>query len=484
MFHIDFESDQAKNLINWAKYAATALVVGLVTIILVFAARGYDIDRETGKIIQNGLVLIASQPVSADVYINGVDENDPTSSKFSLPSGQYTFELRRDGYHNWVKRVTISGSEVVWLQYPRLIPTDIKTENYQAFKDVVMASQTPDRKYLLVHEKASPRSFSLVSLESRDNQPELVTLPAAVLTTTAGTRSTFEVVDWAQDSRTVVVKHTNGSVNEMILFDVTKPEEAINLNNLYELNLTDLRFVDSANNKLYTIVGSSLHMADVGARTITAALIDHVVDYEPKDGIVVVLHGDKSAEVTVLDGDETFLFTNLSEAPDEYLIATSVFDGERYVSIADNTQERIFIYEDFVDTAKSGEAPLLLDTLRLANTKYLSYSPNGQFTMAQSNKNFRLYDFDIEARRAFTAQQDIAAEAEAEWIDGQHINLVSKAGESFFMDYDGLNPRALATIDPNLGALYARDIKSLFFFYTDGQGSDILKVSSLVAQDI
>lgn len=484
MFHIDFESDQIKNWINWAKYAATALVVVLVTVALVFAARGYDIDRETGQIIQNGLVLVASQPVSADVYINGVDEDDPTSSKFSLPSGQYTFELKRDGYHDWVKRLTINGSEVVWLQYPRLIPTDIKTENFQAFKDVDMASQTPDRKYLLVHEKASDNSFTLVNLENADSQPEVVTLPENVLTLETGEQSVFKVIDWAQDSRTVVVQHDSGDTEEMLLFDVTKPEEAINLSKLYELKLTEIRFVDSANNELYAIVGSSLRIADVGARNISAALVDHVEDYEPKDGIAVVLHGEDKAKVSVLDGSELFLFTDLSESTDTYLIATSVFDGERYVTIADNAQERVFIYEDFVDTAKKSEGPKLIDVLRLANTKYLSYSPNGQFTMAQSDKNFRLYNFDIEARRAFTAEQDIKVGTEAEWVDGHHLNLVNKAGETFFMDYDGLNPHSLATIDSELGALYAHNLESIFFFSTDGQGSDILKVSSLVAEKI
>ena len=482
MFHIDFESEQTKNLINWAKYAATALVVVIVTIALVFAARGYDIDRETGQIIQNGLVLIASQPVSADVYINGNNEDDPTSSKFSLPSGQYTFELKRDGYHDWVKRVNIEGSEVVWLQYPRLIPTEITSANYQAFKDVNMASQTPDRKYLLVHEKGNGGQFTLLNLESSTSQPEDVILPEAVLNQTPGQPSVFEVIDWAQDNRTVVVQHTSGSVKEIIFFDVTKPEEALNLTSLYELTLTDLRFVDSANNKLYTIVGSSLRIADVGAQTITAALVDHVADYEPKDGIVVVLHGEDKAKVSVLDNNELFLFTDLAEATSKYLIATSIYDGERYLSVADNAQERVFIYENFVSTAKSGEGTLLVDTLRLANTKYLSYSPNGQFTMAQSGQDFRLYNFDIEAKRAFTAQQNISGDAEAEWVDGYHLNLIDKDGKSYFMDYDGLNPHALADLAADLGAIYDNDTEGLFFFATNSQGSDILKFSSLVVE--
>ncbi len=483
MFHIDFESEATKNYLNIAKYSAVTLLVVVVTVALVFAAGGYDVDRKTGEIIQNGLVLTATQPVSADVYINGNDEQDPTSSRFSLPAGQYNFEFKRDGYRDWAKKVTITGSDVVWLQYPRLIPTEIKTINAQAFKDVDMVSQTPDRKYLLIHEKSDSAELTLLGTQDVESDLESVAIPASVITTELNVASTFEVIDWAQDSRTVVLEHTNGTKKELLLLDVTKPQEAVNLSTLYELAMSDLRFIDNSKDSLYAVVNSSLRKVDVGAGTISTALINDVAQYESKDGIVVALHGKKGeTTISILDGDEVYKFTVMEGDAAEYIISTSIFDGERFLAVADNIQDRTFIYQKILETAKDSKGAQLLSSLRSKDTMYLSFSLNGQFVMAQSGKNVRLYDFDLEKKGAFTARQDIAADAEATWVDGFHLNLIDTESQTFFMDYDGLNSYALAEVDASLGVFYRPDIEGVYFFSTDNKGSDILKFSSLVAE--
>lgn len=483
MFHIDFESEQTKNYLNIAKYGLITLLVIASTIALVFAAGGYDVDRETGEIIQNGLVIASTQPVSADVYINGVNEEDPTSSRFSLPAGQYNFEFKRDGYHDWAKKVTIEGSDVVWLQYPRLIPSDLKTVNAQAYKDVDMASQTPDRKYLLIHEKAGASKLTLFSTENIDADPEDVVIPEAVLNTQVNKASVFEVVDWAQDSRTVVLHHTSGTVKELIILDVTSPQDAINLSTLYELPLTKLRFIDNSNDELYALVNTSLRRVDVGAGTISAALVNDVAQYDPKDGIVVILHGKKDkVEMSILDDGELLKYTSLEGNASDFIIDTDIFDGERYLAVADNRQDRVFIYQNILATAKKSNGAELLDTLRSTDTQYLSFSLNGQFVMAQNGRSIRLFDFDLEKKDAFTVQQDIASDQEANWVDGFHLNLIDKKNQSHFMDYDGLNPHILATIDSSLGIFYRPDIEGVYFFTTGKQGSDILNFSSLVVQ--
>lgn len=481
MFHIDFESEQIKNYLNFAKYGAITLLVLAVTVALVFAAGGYDVDRETGQIIQNGLVLTSSQPASADVYIDGVNQDDPTSSRFSLPAGQYNFEFKRDGYHDWIKKVTIEGSDVVWLQYPRLIPKEIKTVSAQAYKDVSMVSQTPDRKYLLIHEKPDDTKLTLFSTENIDSTPEDVAIPASVLNVEPNVASTFEVIDWAQDSRTVVLEHTNASTKELVLLDVTQPQEALNLSTLYELPLGELRFIDSSKDQLYSTVNSSLRLVDVAAGTISAALVNDVFQYDSKDGVVAVLHGKKDAVgISIIDGDEVFKFTDLEGSATEYIIEISVFDGERYLAVADNLQDRVFIYQNILSTAKDSKGAELLSSLRSTDTKYLSFSHNSQFVMAQNGQNMRLYDFDLEKKDAFTAQQEVAAETEALWVDGFHLNLIDKASKTHFMDYDGLNPHVLATVDASLGVFYRPDMEGLYYFTTDDKGSDILKFNSLV----
>lgn len=483
MFHIDFEDEKTKNYLNIAKYSAITLLAVTMTVALVFAAGGYDINRETGEIIQNGLVLTSSQPVSADVYVDGVNQDDPTSSRFSLPAGQYNFEYKRDGYYDWAKKVTIAGSDVVWLQYPRLIPTDIKTISVQALKDVDMVSQTPDRKYLLIHEKTDVAKFSLFSTEDIESELAVVTLPQTVFGAKPTNASKFEVVDWAQDNRTLVIRHTLGAETELIIFDVTKPQEAINLSALYELQMTKLRFIDKSKDSLYVLVNSSLRIVDVGAGTVSAALINDVAQFDPKDGIVVALHSVKGkTTISILDGGKVYRFTELEGPIADFIVKTDKFDGERYVAVADNVQDRIFIYQNILDTAKNTKGAELLSSLRSTDTRYLTFSLNSQFVLAQNGNNARLFDFDLEQKEAFTAKQDVAAETQMTWVDGFHLNLIDEKSQSFIMDYEGANAHSLAVVDAKLGVFYRPDNEGFYFFTTDKKGSDILNFSSLVAE--
>ncbi len=483
MFHIDFESEKTKNFLNIAKYSSITVLVVVVTVALVFAAGGYDINRETGEIIQNGLVLTTTQPVSADVYVNGENENDPTSSRLSLPIGQYNIEFKRDGYFDWAKKITITGSDVIWLQYPRLIPTDIATVSVQAYKDINLVSQTPDRKYLLIHEEIGDNKLTLFNTEDIESELEEVVVPLSILGTELNVASSFKVIDWAQDSRTVVLEHTSGTTKELILLDVTKPQEAINLTSLYELPLTQVRFAGNSRTKLYAVVNSTFRKVDVGAGTISTALINNVAQYDQKDDIVVVLHGVASkATISLLDGDDLFKLTDLGGAVSDYIVKIDSFDGERYIALADNVQDRTFIYQNVLDTAKNSKGAELLSSLRSADTKFLSFSPNSQFVLAQNGRDFRLFDFDLEEKRAFTARQEITAATEATWVDGFHLNIIDSKSQSYFMDYDGLNPHILTKSDASLGVFYRPDIEGVYSFATGAQGSDILNFSSLVAK--
>lgn len=485
MFNIDFNSEKSKNFINFAKYGLTGLLVVLVTVALVFAADGYDINKRTGEIIHNGLVMIASEPVPADVYINGESENDATKSKLSLPAGQYEVLLKRDGFHDWSKKISVKGSDVVWLYYPRLIPTEIKTSNIEAFKNVDMASQSPDYKTLLLHESAGDNQLLLFDTVNHVSSAEPINIPVAVLSQRPSVPSQFEAIDWAQDNKTILLKHTNGSTSELLLFDITKPEKATNLSRTFELDMTDLKFIDNSNDKLYAVVNSSLRKIDTGAKTVSGALIDNVSQYSADDGYVTAIHGKKGAiRISLLDGDKLMKFADLEGDATNYVTKISQFDGDRHLALADKAAGTTFVYKDPIRIIEHPDEKigLTLAQLKLADLKYLSFSPNGQFVMVQSGESFRLYDFEGEVKRAFNTKLEIAKSTKADWIDGSHLSLIDTKSKAYFMDYDGLNSHLISAVDATLGVFYDEKIEGMLFFSTDKSGSDILNYSSLLVE--
>jgi len=92
-------------------FLITLIVVGIFGTFATYYARGYRLDFKTLKFQPNGILVIKSEPDGASVYING-DLKTATNANISLSPGVYDIEVKKDGYFNWYKRLTIT-KEVV-----------------------------------------------------------------------------------------------------------------------------------------------------------------------------------------------------------------------------------------------------------------------------------------------------------------------------------------------------------------------------------
>src|SRR5690606_24256912 len=113
-------------------YGLMAVAIGIATTILVFEAYGFDLDRKTGTVIQNGLLFIDAHPESADIRLNG-ESKGQTDARLVIPDGQYTVELNRDGYRGWKRTFRLEGSSIERLVYPFLFPEKLDTEDIQLY---------------------------------------------------------------------------------------------------------------------------------------------------------------------------------------------------------------------------------------------------------------------------------------------------------------------------------------------------------------
>jgi hypothetical protein len=94
--------------------AKTRLLIFLISIVIVvsvslfvsYYARGFVFDYKTFKFLPNGLLVIKSEPDSASVIIDGTLKT-ATNATLALPPGVYDVEVKKDGYFNWYKRLTI-----------------------------------------------------------------------------------------------------------------------------------------------------------------------------------------------------------------------------------------------------------------------------------------------------------------------------------------------------------------------------------------
>ena len=81
-------------------YILFSIVILLATTVLVFIANGYDLDRDTGEVIQNGLIFVDSKPSGAEVFLNGAKQDGTTDSRLVVPAGNYDIGIFKPGYRN------------------------------------------------------------------------------------------------------------------------------------------------------------------------------------------------------------------------------------------------------------------------------------------------------------------------------------------------------------------------------------------------
>ncbi len=87
------------------------VVVGLLGYIAVLYARGFRFDVATLKLQSKGILVIKTDPTGAQVFVNK-DLIGASDSNFSLSPATYDVEIRKNGFINWYKRLTIEKEAV------------------------------------------------------------------------------------------------------------------------------------------------------------------------------------------------------------------------------------------------------------------------------------------------------------------------------------------------------------------------------------
>jgi hypothetical protein len=152
---------------------ASALII-ILTIAFVYYANGYRIGKD-GEIQVTGTVALRSSPSNSPVYIDG-SRNGSTSKTFSSlgENTNYTFEVKRDGYHTWKKTLMIHTEKLTPLN-AYLFKSDINVESsYDIDNDLVSIQNSRDNKniYILTSEIISQTdNAELSDVEKPETEP-------------------------------------------------------------------------------------------------------------------------------------------------------------------------------------------------------------------------------------------------------------------------------------------------------------------------
>lgn len=461
---IDFQSERVRSTIRLLLYAIGGAIAAIATIFIVFAAKGYDIDRHTGTLIQNGLILIDAGPKPAQIYINDKAENDTTPSKLAVPAGDYKIELKRDGYRTWTKNVELKGEEVVWMYYPKLFPEQILATPQFTYPKINDASQSLDKFWLLVRSSPDKPVYDQVEVDKIERPVKTVTLPEEVFTKKDGKLGDLKIVEWAQDNKVILLHHTLGDINEFIVFDRTKPEESRNITREFALPLSNIQFLGGSNRQLYTIVEGSLRLIDLEQKTISSSVLEDVLHYRVYgDKTVLLIHKLKDSgtiKASVLKDGKVSSVRDV--APSEnYFIRMEKYDGDEYLAIMDSPTSMTYIYKNPLNNSGNEELKPFR-TITSDKPKFASFSENSQFISLQNESQLTVYDIEYDKTYQFKIDRPLTENLPAKWMDGHRLMSRDQSGKLVIFEFDGANLVETVTIDPRFYVFFDHDYENIY----------------------
>lgn len=442
----------------------TFAVVGLVTL-LIFATLGYRYNQGDG-LVQTGLVQFGSRPSGAQVTIDSRDFSSRTPSKASLEPGSHAITMQRDGYKQWQKSVDVVSGAVLWLNYARLVPTELKPANVATFTTVSSTAVSPDAKWMLVAEDPASNILKLTDL-SRDEsiKPVSLKLPTTLYTAPAeGESQRFELKQWDSSSRYVTVKHAFGTQHEWLVVDTHDIGASQNVTKLLGVDASQLVFSVNNNSVLYAQVDTTVRRIDRANATISRPLVENMAEFS-------------------LYGDNTILFTRQPSEKTSKRDVGYYRESDEKASIlgsyadTEGTPARMAVGQYFGDTyvalSHDGKVDILTGDLarpdelvrtasvNVAGVKHLSIVTAGRFVIAQTSESYVVYDLELKKTTTTKLKGSGEIKEELRWLDGYNV-WSDRGGKLRLYEFDGANQHDIMTIAPGFSVTLSPDARYLY----------------------
>ncbi|HSW37029.1 MAG TPA: PEGA domain-containing protein [Candidatus Saccharimonadales bacterium] len=467
MDYLDPIKRRRHNMILYTGYMLVAIAILIATTILLNLTYGYWVDKN-GEIIQNGGVFLSSQPDSAQIYLNG-KLSKKTNARLVLPAGDYEAELKRTGYRSWRRSITVEGGHQQRLDYPLLFPTNLVTNRLRAYAALpALVSQSPDLHWLLINPAGNLAAFEEIDLKDPSKAPRAVTLPSSLLTKATNSQS-WQVKEWADDNRHLLLAHKYDDKTEYILLDRSDPAQSLNLNATFRIQPSNISFIDKKYDQYYLYDASTHTLQTANLKSPTPqALLDHVLGYDSygADKLLYVTDAGASAgelQVNLLANGKTYPIRQVALGS-TYLLKVTEYRGIMLVAAGSSSESKIYIYRNPAKqlTLHPDHVAVPIRTLRLDNPNYLSFSPGSRFVVVENGSHISVYDAEADKSYVFSSADSIdAPQTHMEWMDGYHLMYVS-GGRLVILDYDKANDETLMVADPAYLAFFAPDYKYVY----------------------
>jgi hypothetical protein len=405
----------------------TSIVLTVTAIVL--SILGFRLDSENGRLEQGALVQFDSLPSGARVSIDGEKTSMQTPGKRTVFAGMHSFMMENDRYRTWTKSLDLAAGTLTWLDYVRLVPVELKSELVRQYDTVSAVKASPDLRTMLVQTDSTRPVFERVDIRDQAVRSSSLVVPEELYaeSTNEAVSHRFTLDAWDPSGRYILVQHEFNASTEWLVLDTEDGERTRNISRLLAMTFTDLQFSGTSGNILYGLSDGIVRKVDLSNATISRALISSVTSFSLYDTNVITYVGrDNTSNLPLVglyrdgDAEPTVLRTAaLAETP--LAITTTRHYNDRYIAIAED--RTVTVYEGDYPSSSQGVKDLeVVEEFKTSGVVgLLSFSPRGNYLVAQSGARFVSYEVEYDRLHQSTLSDDIAATDTLRWLDNAYL---------------------------------------------------------------
>jgi hypothetical protein len=451
-----------------AVYAVMSIAVITLVTALVMVILGYRFNREDGQIEQGGLVQFSSQPSGASVALDGVNFGSRTATKTTMTAGSHLVSMSRTGYQEWRKSINVVPGAVLWLNYARLVPTDLPVSRLAEFATVTSSAVSVDKRWMAVKSDVASPEINLFDISQADVVSAKLTLPATSYTQPSEGKGgqQFSLQTWDPSSRYLLVKHTIDEVArpEWLVVDTQNVANTKNITTLLDVDISKLLFTRNNSQVVYAQIGHDVRKIDIGGATLSRPLLSNVAEFAQyrDDTLVFASRIDTTTKQRTVgyykDGEDASRvvrsYTDDGTTPLHFAI--NDYFGDTYLAFSYGSGIEV-LTGDLPTNSKETDALKLVSKFTTAEpTQFLDIVTDGRFIVAQAQNSYTVYDLELKKYTTTPLKGAASTDKKLEWLDG-YMPWSDRDGILRLYEFDGANQHDIMTVVSGQAATLSRN---------------------------
>jgi hypothetical protein len=277
----------------------------------------------------------------------------------------------------------------------------------------------------------------------------------------------------------VLVRHTYGEHSEWVWLKRKDIDSSVNFTNEYKLGIYSAKFASNDGKKLMLVEGGNLRRANVGDKTVSAALAENVLSYYVVDekSTLLLTEGWENATRSFgfyKDGSRGVaeIYSLETKDGDRLNVVGGEYYSDDYVAIGENDKLQILkgSYPAFGRVADS--LKYIVDIKLDWPIERLELSANKRFVYAINKGRVYNYDLENQVGRYFKLDGEYQSSEPLNWLN-DYMLWTDKGGLLMIYDFDGDNKRSVQKVEPGFKVILTDNDKWLYSVSKTASGHDL-----------